>query len=370
MRNQSVFLLIVLVAVSMVNAFEFTSFAEVKELRSTQYGNNLIETISLALDNNGGKIDEIKQLLNDLLFQLNKDQKDADEAWEKESKRLEALIADLKERIVKLKAEISELEADQAVYEAKRDQAIANLEQYQTQLARNIQALAELKEKREKDEAEFKQSQSDHTDVINAIDAVVEELNKLIGSVSGKGKYDHIQENAAEQRDSLKKSFLQVTRDEQEANLFVQMATQADQDALRKLIDLLINVRDSTRKSLNDDVQHEKESLETYTKLVESLEADNKNLADNIEVQTKNRDTYIKRVEDDKAKIASLTKLLQETLAELEQTEKEPASKKAQYLADKAERDSERTVINRLIGIVQRKLENMSKFLRSNTGGY
>lgn len=370
MRSHSVILMIVLVAVSMANAFEFTSFAEVKELRATRYGNSLIETVSLALQNNGS-IASVQKLLDELLGKLVADQKDADEAWAKESKRLLDKIENLKQRIVELKDQLAKKQEELEKYQNLVKAAERNLKQYREQLEHSQNALKELEEKRAKDAADYKQSQSDHTDVINAIDAVVVELSKLIGSVAGKGRYQHIEENATEKRDSgkfLQEKFRKITRDELEANLFVQMATQADQDALKKLIELLVQLKDSTAKSLADDAESERKSIESYNKLKASLSEDIERLGKAIAEQEANLKTYQERVEKLQAEIAALEKLLKETEDELRATEKEYEEKKAQYLAEKAERESEGTVIRRLQGIVKRRLENMSNFLRSNTG--
>src|SRR4051812_37299246 len=106
MRSYNVFLLIALVTISFSNAFEFTNLSEVKELRSSSYGNSLIETISLTLQN-AGSINDVQKLLDDLLYKLNKDQEDADKLWEKTNKDLLAKIEALRLEIEALDRQIA-----------------------------------------------------------------------------------------------------------------------------------------------------------------------------------------------------------------------------------------------------------------------
>ena len=371
MRSHNVLLLIALVTFSFSNAFEFTNLAEVKELRSSTYGNSLIETISLTLAN-AGSIDEVKKLLNDLLYKLNKDQEYSDKAWDKLNKKLLAKIAKLKKEIEDLETQIALDESEKKKYEGLRDEARKNLKQYRAQLAHNQEALKSNEINRKNDIEEYKKSVQEHNDVINAIEAVVKQLRKLIGSISGAGKPSHVTETAAETRDReyLKKSFVQLTQDEEEAMLFVEMATTADQYALKKLIALLNELSDSSKKSLNDDEAHEARSLKTYTKLKNALNEDNKNLESAITAQKKNLARYKSEIARLAKKIAEEKKLLESKKIEKKTTEKQRQDAENQYISDKAERASEKKIITRLQKIVDERLANMSKFLRSNTGAF
>jgi chromosome segregation ATPase len=362
------------VTFSFSNAFEFTNLAEVKELRSTTYGNSLIETISLTLAN-AGSIDEVKRLLNDLLYKLNKDQQDADRAWEKLNKQLTEKIARLKREIQELDAQIALDVSEKKKFEGLKVQSEKNLVQYRAQLNHNQEALALNEANRKKDAEEYRKSVEEHNDIINAIEAVLKELRKLVGSISGQGKPAHVEELAAEKRDreyaaKLKKSFVQITGDEEEAQLFVEMATTADQNALKKLIGLLTQLQDSTKQSLNDDEKHEARSLATYKKLKEILTEDNKKLDASINEQTRNLNRYKSEIARLSKKIADEKALRKSKKVEKKTTEKQRQDAENQYRADKAERASERKVIERLQKIVKDRLDNMSKFLRDSTGSF
>jgi hypothetical protein len=399
MTYTNTFLVIALLAFSYTNAFEFASLSEVNEITTTSYGKSLLETISLSLEQKGN-VNEIQKLLNDLLFKLNQDQQKDDTNWAKENARLKAKIARLTKEIEVLRLKIVELREKKEKYENLRDKAAANLVQYKEQLANNMQALVVNEKKRAEDLAEFTRSQSEHTDVLNALDAVLKELNTLVGSVSGVNRPEHVRQGAEEKRDAsflqsakpapqkqdddddevkpeprgekpdsrgpLEKSFMQISQDEAEVQAFVELATQADQKALGDLIKAILKIKDSTQQSYNDDVVHEKRSLAAYVHLKSLLESDNRKLQRMIVEETKNHATYVRRVAELTVQIAQTIKLRNGKIAEKNATIKERLAKKARYEEDKAQRDEERRVIKRIDAIVKRRLANMSKYLNEN----
>src|SRR5206468_2241709 len=105
----NVILLVALLTISYSTSFELTSLVEVQELKGSAYGNSLIETVSLSLQN-GGNINDVQKLLDDLLFKLNQDQLNADRDWEKLNKTLTEKIAELKSTIEGLRVKIADLE--------------------------------------------------------------------------------------------------------------------------------------------------------------------------------------------------------------------------------------------------------------------
>jgi DNA repair exonuclease SbcCD ATPase subunit len=367
MKFTNTFLIIALLTFSFTNSFEFASLAEVSEINASTYGKSLLETISLTLEQKGN-VGEIQQLLNDLLFKLNQDQAKDTAAWNKENARLKAKIARLTKEIEALRREILRLLAEKAKYEKLRDQAAKNLVQYRKQIAHNDKALIDNAERRAADLADFKKSQSEHTDILNALDAVLKELSKLQGSVGGNGRPEHVRLNEEEKRDAadaLKKSFVQISKDEAEVQAFIQTATEADQNALRSLLAAIRKIRESTQRSYNDDVTHEKRSLRDYKHLTSLLKKDNKRLNSMVVEESRNHKLYIRRVAELTVKLAQTRKLRKAKIAEKVATIKEREAKERRYLADKAQRDEERSVIKRIEAIVVRRLANMSKYLNS-----
>jgi len=245
------------------------------------------------------------------------------------------------------------------------------LVQYEQQKRANDAALTQNEANRKKDEEEFRKSAQEHSDVINAISSVLEELNKLVGSVSGVGKPEHVEQIEAEKRDAeyaaAKHAFVQLTQDETEAMIFAQLATSADQAALAKLIGMITQLQDATKKSLNDDKEHEETSQKAYEVLQNTLKSDNEKLAKTIAEQTANLKNYNEQIAKLTVKIEEEEKLQASKEAELASNIKERQDKENQYNSDKAERDNERRVIERIIKIVEERLANMSKFLKEQT---
>jgi len=269
-------------------------------------------------------------------------------------------LRNLEKKIIKLKAA-------KVKYEKLRDRAAKNLVQYGKQKADDLKALRKNKERRAADHVDFIRSQNEHKDVLNAIEAVIKELSHLIGSVSGKARPKHVKEDAEEKRDRLYKSFAQITQDEAEINAFVELATEADQKALKNLTDALQRIAENTRKSYNDDKAHEERSLKTYRALKALLKNDVKKLESMIAQETKNLAAYVKKVQELTVKIANTKALKKSKIEEKVATIKERLAKERRYLDDKAQRNKERKIIEKLIKIVLTRLANMSKMLKDES---
>ena len=363
MRYTNTLLIIALLTFQYANSFEFASLAEVAEINQTPYGKSLLETISLSLENKGN-VNEVQQLLNDLLYKLNKDQDEDTATWTALDRRLRAKIAALIKEIERLRLEILRLAAELAKYEKLRDKAAANLIQYKKQLAANLKSLQNNDKRRAEDLADFKRSQAEHADMLNAIDAVVKELRKLIGSISGKFRPSHVKENKEEQRDRLAKAFLQLEPIDEDLKAFVEVATEVDQNALKNLIKKLREIRATTQASYNDDVAHEKNSEKMHKQLKELLTNDNKQLNSMIAQETRNHAAYVKKVAELKTKIFQTRKLRKAKQVELKTTQELRDAEERKYRERKAQRDEERRVIVKIQKIVATRLARMSAYLK------
>jgi len=318
----------------------------------------------------GGKIDNIQSLLTDLLNKLILDQKAADGAWEKEKARLDKKINDLTLEISKLKAEIAALRKKRASFRTRLAKAIKNIAQYDAQRVANTKALNDLSLKRKQDKANYKSSVRDHAAIIGAIDQVVASLEKLRGSIAGIGKPKHVREIAQEKRDAawkakLKKSFLEIVGDDTEATAFAELATEADQTALERLIGLLTKIQTNVKKSLADDEAYEKESRSIYKRLKTTLEKDNNVLAVALTKQRANKAKYEKIITDISVTIKIRKALLKTRTTEMKVTKEERFMKEANYNRDKKKRSQEKKIIRRLQKIVKDRLARMSQFLKA-----
>jgi len=343
---------------------------ELGEIRNDPVGKSLIETISMSLEKTqGGKIENIENLLSDLLLKLLADQKASDIKWGKEKVRLTNQIRWLEVEISKLEAEIAALKKSRAAYQVKKAKAIKNIAQYKAQFIANTNTLNSLTLKRKQDKANYQASVRDHAAIIGAIDQVVARLNKLRGSISGIGKPAHVGAIGQEKRDaawkaSVKRSFTEIVGNDEEATAFTELATEADQSALAKLIALLVRVQRNVRRSLADDESYEKESRTTYHKLKVTLQKDNAVLTTALAKQTANLNSYIKKINELTVTIRIRAALLRTRRTELKNTRKEYQQKEARYNRDKKKRTQEKGIIHKLQKIVHDRLARMSQFLK------
>jgi len=301
MRSSNFIFILVLIALGTTRSFDFTSFVELEDLQNDPYGKSLIETIQMSMNQaKGGKIESIQALLDELLAKLNADQRKCDDDWVKEKKRLDTLIAKLESEITKLQGEIAGLEKEKALNEGKRAQSIKNIAQYKEQLSHDHATLKSLIKRRDEDNVRYQNSVREHAALMGAIHQVIDELSKLRGSVSGIGKPSHVRATDQEKRDanwkaSQKAKLIEIIGNEEEAEAFLELATEADQAALEKLIALLRNILNQAQKSLNDDERHERRSLATYKKLRADLESDINQLKTTLAKQNANLADYIKK---------------------------------------------------------------------------
>jgi chromosome segregation ATPase len=372
MRSKNVILFVALLAVS-AYSFDLSAFVELGEIKNSPIGKSLIETIQMSLEKTqGGKIENIQALLNDLIVKLISDQKAADVAWGKEKTRLDNKIRTLDLEISKLQAEIAALRKKRASYKVRKAKAIKNIAQYEAQRTADVNALNDLTLKRKQDKANYRASVRDHAAIIGAIEQVIANLAKLRGSISGIGRPKHVKEIGQEKRDAawkakVKKSFLQIVGDDVEAAAFAELATEADQDALERLIALLNRIQTNVKKSLSDDERHEKRSRATFKRLKTTLQKDIAVLDVALTKQKANLAKYVKKINELTVTIKIRRDLLRTRKVELKNTKKERQQKEAAYNRDKKKREEEKGIIRKLQRIVKDRLARMSQFLRSKT---
>ena len=368
MRSTNAILLFVLFTAAY--SFDLSSFVELGDIKNDPVGKSLIETISMSMEKTqGGKIENIQALLDDLLTKLINDQKKSDAKWGKEKARLNTKISNLEVIISKLESELSALRRERVSYITRREKAKANIKQYTEQRTANINTLNTLTLKRKQDKANYNASVRDHGAIIGAIEQVVAQLIKLRGSVAGIGKPAHVKSISQETRDTkwkarVKKSFVEIVGNDEEAAAFAELATEADQDALEKLIALLNRISRNVKKSLADDEAYEKESITLYKKLKTTLKKDNLVLEKALKKQKQNLDGYIKKINDLTVTIKIRKNLLKTRRVELKNTKIEYLQKENIYNRDKKKRSEEDQIIRKLRKIVRERLSKISQFLK------
>jgi len=221
--------------------------------------------------------------------------------------------------------------------------------------------------KRNADAAIYKQNQQNHQDLIMALDSVVAELSKLKGSISGVGMPAGEHMISAESRDAAwKKSHPALLEifSQTDINNFIQVATEADQDQLSKLIDMLGALKRSAQKSLADDDENEQNSKKVFKKALTRLQSDIALLTATIKRQNDNLTKYNRQKTSLQTEIHDKKALKAKNEAFLKQTKEIRRQEKLKYESDKRGRNKEKAIISRLQKIVDEKLAKMKDFLK------
>jgi len=222
--------------------------------------------------------------------------------------------------------------------------------------------------KRNMDKAIYNDNVYNHQNLLMALDQVMIALKKLKGSISGIGIPAHMVKIAAEKRDfDWKKehggALLQIFSKEDIDN-FVQVATEADQEGLSKLLGLLEQLRRATAKSLSDDDEMEKRSARDYKVLRNQLSADIEKLESTLIKQKRNLVAYKSLRNSLKVEITEKTNLRKKNEEFLKQTIKLRHEEWMKYEDEKRQRNREKSIISRLQKIVNERLAKMSDFIK------
>jgi len=364
MRSTNVILLVVLLALGFTSSFDFASFVELGDLKNDPYGKSLIETIQMSMEKSpGGKIENIQALLVELLRKLHTEQENANAEWGKLNKKLTTHISNLHSEINHLRVEVRRLRRLRSNFVRRRNRAERNIKQYRLQRTQDIATLNALIVRRRRDRVYYENSQKEHSALIGAIRQVLASLNKLRGSIAGVKRPSHVASISAETRD-MRRSLAEIVGDDEEAQAFIELATEADQSALSRLIALLNNINRHAQKSMDDDRANERHSRATFKRLRLGLKNDIATLNNALKKQRERLSIYKRRINELSNKIKIRRSILVTKRKELVQVETARRNAENQYNVERKQRRSEMRVIRRVQRIVNERLARMSQFLR------
>jgi hypothetical protein len=370
MRSKNVFLILVLLSIQIYSLkFDFTQFTEVKEMNNDPYANSLIQTINTELNAKGGKIESIQNLITDLYNKLLTDQVRANKEWYERERLLNSTIYDTKTLVLKLSEQITVSERKLAVTNQKIGRAQRNVKQYTQQYNQERTMVINLNIKRNEDKAAYKTNVYNSQNLLLALDQVMIALRKLKGSISGVNRPGHVAESNSEARDrNWKKqhgsALLQIFS-EAEIDNFVQIATQADQDGLSKLLGLLLNLYSSAQKSLDDFERDEVQSKKSFNVIINNLTTDIQKLENLITRQKNNLTAYNSYRNSLVVELKEKKKLKAQNEEFLKQTVEQRRVELLRFEADMRSRNREKMVIRRIEKIVNEKLARMNAFVKS-----
>merc|ERR1712032_1342740 len=362
----------------------FSSLKEVQALKTTVFGSNLIETISMTFQNdaraNAGK--EVLAQLNELKAQLNGDQKADDALFNKKDAAFTAHIENLAKEIQKLTDEIAALEAEIDRLALLIETATQNIHSFEERI-KNLGELEQMADDNKNDNLYYNEKIEDLGKLYTAFTQIIEKISLMKGSSSGVNKYAHINATESELRDiayrkahpsfaeteSKEKkfmSFLQVTNQNKESTKMalklakkltntnlMELNLEADQAALMKLIGILTRIQDKTLVKKSNTIEHLRNINEKYQELKKTVEEEIVANKASLKKQTENRAKYIE--EKQKANKEARRALLIKEKAINEKLQEELV---ATHKKEAAARAEELNVVNILERIVEKRLIN------------
>lgn len=370
MRSNNVFLILVLLSVQIYSLkFDFTQLIEVKDMNSDPYANSLIQTINTELNAKGGKIESIQNLITQLYNKLLTEQIRANKDWYERERVLNSTIYDTKNLVLRLTEQIASSQKKLAVTNQKISRAQKNVKQYTYQYDQERTMVIKLNMKRNVDHDVYKTNVYNSQNFLLALDQVMIALRKLRGSISGVNRPGHVNEINAESRDRQWKKVhgaaLMQIFSEGEIDDFVQIATEADQDGLSKLLGLLARLYQSAQKSLDDFEQDEVRSKKTFNFLITQLSSDVNKLESLISRQKNNLTAYLSYRNSLVVEIKEKNNLKVKNEEFLKQTVETRRVELLKFEADIRARNREKLVIRRIEKIVNEKLAKMNAFVKS-----
>merc|ERR1712151_1173318 len=386
----NVFMIFAIALVASANSFQFSSLKEVQELKTTVFGSNLIETISMTFQNdaraNAGK--EVLAQLDELKAQLNGDQKADDDMFNKKNAAFTAHIEALAKEIQKLTDEIAALEAEIDRLALLIETATQNIHSFEERIKNLGELLEQMADDNKNDNLYYNEKIEDLGKLHGAFTQIIEKISLMKGSSSGVNKYAHINATESELRDiayrkahpsfaeteSKEKkfmSFLQVTNQNKESTKMalklakkltntnlMELNLEADQAALMKLIGILTRIQDETLVKKSNTIEHLRNINEKYQELKKATEEEIVANKASLKKQTENRAQYIEqkqKAEEEKANKEARRALL---IKEKAINEKLQEELRETHKKEKAARAEELNVVNILERIVERRLIN------------
>jgi len=345
-------------------SFDFASLSEIQSLKQNSFAASLIETISLSLSaSKGSDASDVLEMLSGLKNQLLADQGTDDKLFESKNTEFE-------DHISKLNSEIEELDRQIKALALRIDEltglitvAELNIQSFNERINNLKQSIDEMSVIFDNDKLYYEQKIEGLGVLEVKMRLVMETLSKMIGSVSGDGKYDHITATETEKRDQELKaanaqvSFLQIKKmlPDQYASL-AQLTLMADQKALEKLNSILnIITQDITKEKIDKAAYLEnmgKSFEELKNQMLDEIDANTKARNE----QTVNKENYESekglKEKEKSEKEARRDSLINERDINIE-LQKQLTNTHATEAAD---RKKEVEIVNTLIGIVERRL--------------
>ena len=322
------------------------------QIDSTAYGKGLLDTIDLEMTS-GASVDKIVEMLDNLSADLTADQKADDADWALKNQECIDQKAEFNRQIDEAEAEILDSTNQLAYLRPELETTNAQLANKETEIDQLSKELNGLIGAHSGDSTDYEARMREHDAAIAAIDEAIAAMNGLVGSVAGEGIHDNSERISAETAVGVLAQVKALSK----------LASKADQGAVQKIIDLLLDIKANLEASVADEGQGQDMAQEDYDALKSAMET---TLFDLTTAQT----TLTNYKADLEGQIATQETRLAENQEAKRVAEEALAAKTRQcdewetkYNNDKAKRAEELDIVGQCRDIFTGESMHFSKFL-------
>lgn len=362
MRTINACLVILLLSINLTKSFDFASLKEIQSLKQNSFASSLIETISLSLSSSKSEdATEVLKMLGDLKSQLQTDQENDTKTYTAKNDEFEAHIKKLSEEITSLGEAIAALAARIAELSNLISKAAENIKSFGNRITNLERTSSELKDTFEKDSKYYTEKIQGLRSLLVRMVEVVNKLRQMEGSVSGQKIFNHINATETERRDiawkAAQKSFLQIKKQiPVEFSNLVELTLNADQGALKKLIEILEKINADIKGEISNKEKYLENMTNSHTELQKQMADEIQSNKDAKKKQEDNKQLY----ENEKGE-KETEKANKETRKAALENEKNinlglQTQLKTTHDKERQDRSKEVEIVNVLINIVEKRL--------------
>ena len=331
------------------------------ELDNNHFGNSLMSAIAVHLSTNS-PMEDIVTLLNQLKSNLQDDQEDADLRNSTEQQQCDKMLTDFMNNIEYHSEQIEVEDGFRVSNEnlLKRTQNTYN--QIIDDLNENTDRYDDYERTRNKQHEAYLQKSHDYGEALDALDeanSLLEHLKAGSTLIQMKKKLEKVKEKLT-QHHLLHSSLYNPL-----INSLTEIAMSADQDSVKKILVLLVELRDSLSESKRGIEDFEATQVEDWDKIKGDLQNEKKNLISKKDDAEDELENYKRLIQFSEEKVQSHTHEYEANKALYENAKAFCENKANLYLSTSEERKNEIKILDRLFVNFNEKLGNLRDYLKN-----
>ena len=331
------------------------------ELDNNHFGNALMSAIAVHLATNA-PVDDIITLLNQLKSSLQQDQEDANMRNSTEQQQCEKMLNDFMNNVEYNNDQMEIEENFKASNEGLLSRAQKNYNQILDDLNENSERYDDYERSRTKQHETFLQKSHDYGEALDALDeanSLLEHLKSGSTLIQMKKKLEKVKEKLTQHH------LLHSTLYNPLINSLTEIAMNADQDSVKKILVLLIELRGSLSESKRDLEDFEQKQVDDWEKIKGDLQNEKKNLIskkDDAEDELENFKRLIQFAEE---KVQSHTSEYETNRALYDNAQAYCDKKGSDYVQNSEGRKNELHILDRLFVNFNEKIGNLKDYLKN-----